>query len=80
MADTDKASGANTTVRVVRSLIARNAFKVWVVGPFGSGYLRQGFAWKTLTGAINAAKSAYPLSVPTLPDALPVDSSQEVKS
>ena len=47
-------------VKIVRSTINKSAFKVWVSRPFGSGYLRQGFAWKTLTGAVNAAKRAFP--------------------
>lgn len=40
--------------RVVESTVNRGAWKVWVQSPTGTGFLRQGFAWKTKNGAERA--------------------------
>jgi hypothetical protein len=48
-------------IEICESTIRAGTYKVWVRGlPTGPGWLRGGFAWKTQTGAIKAAKRAYP--------------------
>ena len=49
-----------TLITFHESLKKRGTWLVHVKSPTGSGFLRQGFAWKTLRGAENAAKAAYP--------------------
>ena len=49
-----------TVITFCESLKRKGTWLVHVKSPTGSGFLRQGFAWKTLRGAENAAKKAYP--------------------
>jgi hypothetical protein len=43
-------------IRIVESIIKRGTWKVWVKSSNGTGFLRGGFAWKTKTGAAQAAR------------------------
>ena len=49
-----------TLVTFHESIKRKGCWLVHVKSQTGSGFLRQGFAWKTLRGAENAAKKAYP--------------------
>lgn len=46
------------TARICAGFSNRASWRVWVTNRTGSGWLRQGFGWRTLNGAINAAKAA----------------------
>ena len=48
------------TLRITESTLRRGTWKVWVKTPIGSGFLRQGFAWRTRMGAERAAIAKYP--------------------
>lgn len=50
----------NHRAKIIESTIKPGTWKVWIQGPHAAGYLRQGFAWKTKTGAEAAAVKAYP--------------------
>ena len=48
------------TAKIMESTTNRGTWKVWIHGPFSSGYISGGFAWKTRVGAETFTNKMYP--------------------
>ena len=46
--------------KIVESTLKRGVWKVWIIQPHAAGWMRGGFAWRTRTGAEQAAIRTYP--------------------